>query len=196
MAEAIIFAGKDAWIHAKDWQENNRAEDKTPPVILGEKQLAELDSLRIVDKGRRYARVCRAGKLNEIQITTIATKLALAGVQEAFFYSESHELLENWTEQLARLKADAESGNGLVKPHDDINLLQMADNEKAKLLASRYQGIAIHGESEAAYIYQDGIWNKTTQLELCREMVAVYNEQQTNFNKRAINNIVEALKMY
>ena len=58
--EAIIFAGADAWIHAKAWQENNPAHDTVPPVTLGTSQLDELDNLRIVDKGRRFARVYRS----------------------------------------------------------------------------------------------------------------------------------------
>ncbi len=77
----------------------------------------------------------------------------------------------------------------------EINLIQMADNEKALLLASRYDGIAIHAESEAIYLYRSGVWEKAAPLELSREMVAIYNENQTNFSKRAVNNVIEALKI-
>lgn len=114
LTEAIIFAGADAWTHAKDWQENNTAGDTVPPIVLDKKQLLELASLNIVSKGRKYVRVYRAGALTETQISTIATKLALADVQEARFYSESRELLENWTEQLPRLRDQAESGESVV----------------------------------------------------------------------------------
>lgn len=113
-AEAIIFAGADAWLHAKDWQENNKAGDNVPPVTLGAKELGQLENLRIVDDGRRYVRVYRAGALTEPQITAIATMLALADVQEARFYSESHELLEDWTPRLTELKAEAERGESVV----------------------------------------------------------------------------------
>lgn len=106
--EAIIFAGADAWVHAKAWQENNPAHDTVPPVTLGTSQLDELHNLRIVDHGQRYARVYRAGELKQSTITAIATQLAVAGVQEARFYSESYELLESWTAQLPSLKAAAE----------------------------------------------------------------------------------------
>ncbi|ENF2593552.1 DNA primase, partial [Salmonella enterica] len=50
--EAIIFAGADAFAHAKGWEESmgkQIAGDSTPPVYLGPKQLADLDNLRIVD---------------------------------------------------------------------------------------------------------------------------------------------------
>ena len=39
--EVIIFAGSDAWAHAKQWQEHDArmAGDNEPPVWLGEQQL-------------------------------------------------------------------------------------------------------------------------------------------------------------
>lgn len=41
MTEVIIFAGSDAWAHAKQWQEQDGrlAGDNVPPVWLGEQQL-------------------------------------------------------------------------------------------------------------------------------------------------------------
>lgn len=197
LSEAIIFDGNEAWTHAKNWQNDNPANDDIPPVVLAEKQLAELDNLMIVNQGRRYASVYRAGALTEEQTTAIATKLALAGVKKALFYSEDYSLLEDWTSQLSRLKSDAERGNSLVvqMPCEETNLLQMADNEKALLLAKRYEGIAIQDESQAVYLYRSGVWVKAAPLELSREMVAIYNENQTNFSKRAISNVIEALKI-
>lgn len=111
--ETIIFAGVDAWTHAKAWQEANPIGDTVPPVILGPAQLAALASLRIIDKGRRSARVCRAGSLSELHLSTLASQLALAGVQDARLYSESHEPVEDWTPQLARLRQEAQSGNSV-----------------------------------------------------------------------------------
>jgi len=37
--EAIIFAGADAWIHARNWQQSNPAGDDVPPITIGPKQL-------------------------------------------------------------------------------------------------------------------------------------------------------------
>ncbi|EMM5545701.1 DNA primase [Escherichia coli] len=197
MEESIIFAGADAWTFAKAWQEMNPIGDTVPPVVLDKKQLAELENIRIVDDGRIYARVCRGGHLTERQITILATKLAVAGVERAQFYSEGYQLLEDWTPQLPRLKADAEAGKSMVigKPLTDVNLRDLADNEKALILAARYTGIAINENSEGVYVYRAGIWEKTSLLELSREMVAIYNENKTNFSKRAINNVIDALKI-
>ncbi|MFB5745063.1 DUF927 domain-containing protein [Cedecea sp. S5-13] len=114
MVEAIIFAGADAWTHAKAWEEGNPIGDDIPPICLGPKQLAGLENLRIVDHNRRCARVYRAGALTEKQITTIATQLALANVQEARFCSESFEHLEDWTPRLVALRDEAERGESVV----------------------------------------------------------------------------------
>ncbi|HAZ3445684.1 TPA: DNA primase [Citrobacter freundii] len=84
---------------------------------------------------------------------------------------------------------------GKKRGRGEINLIQMADNEKALMLADRYEGIAIHAESEAVYLYREGVWVKAAPLELSREMVVIYNENQTNFSKRSVNNVIEALKI-
>lgn len=106
--EVVIFAGADAYAHAKAWEEGlgkQIAEDTIPPVYLGPKQLAELDNLRIVDAGRRCARVYIAGNIEPIQINAIAGKLALAGVMDAQLYKGiSDKQPENWREYLSRLR--------------------------------------------------------------------------------------------
>ncbi|HGJ5857252.1 primase-helicase zinc-binding domain-containing protein [Arsenophonus nasoniae] len=75
------------------------------------------------------------------------------------------------------------------------NLSQMADNEKALLLAERYEGIAVHSDSKVFYRYVSGIWEKISHLDLAREMGNIYCQHNTNFSNRAVNNAVEALKI-
>ncbi|HFO4419687.1 TPA: DUF927 domain-containing protein [Escherichia coli] len=118
MTEVIIFAGSDAWAHAKEWSEwagKHIAADDTPPVILGPKQLASLEDTKIIDKGRNYVRVYRAGEISETALLQIATLLAVAGVKEARCYSGFvDQQPEDWTPRMAGLKDDAERGNCLV----------------------------------------------------------------------------------
>ncbi|MEF9800628.1 DNA primase, partial [Escherichia coli] len=42
--EVIIFAGSDAWAHAKQWQEQEGrlAGDDVPPVVLSDEQLKDI----------------------------------------------------------------------------------------------------------------------------------------------------------
>lgn len=114
--EAIIFAGSDAWSHAKGWEEGmgkQVAGDTTPPVYLGPRQLADLDNLRIIDDGRRSARVYLAGDIEQLQISTIADKLAVAGVKEArLFKGIPDREPEKWN--MDRLRDAALRGESLV----------------------------------------------------------------------------------
>ncbi|EHK6582212.1 helicase RepA family protein [Escherichia albertii] len=114
--EAVIFAGDNAHSFAEHYiiAQAKKAGDPIPPVYLGRYQLSELDNLQIVDEGRYRAKVIRAGNLDDMQMLTIATKLAIAGVREARLLSENFELLEDWGEQLPRLKETWERGESLV----------------------------------------------------------------------------------
>ncbi len=113
--EAVIFAGDNAHSFAEHYiiAQAKKAGDPVPPVYLGRYQLSELDNLQIVDKGRFRAKVIRAGNIDEVQLLTIATKLAIAGVQEARLFSENFELLEEWSDQLPRLRGTWERGESL-----------------------------------------------------------------------------------
>ncbi|EHP4115638.1 AAA family ATPase [Escherichia coli] len=127
MTEVIIFAGSDAWAHAKQWQEQEGrlAGDNVPPVWLGEQQLAELADLRIIDEGRYCVRLYRAGHIRPSNINAIAHKLAAAGVQDANYYPDGmhSQKRENWREYLER-----ERGNKPVeeKSHQRNTTLPMS----------------------------------------------------------------------
>lgn len=69
-----------------EWAGKHIAADDTPPVILGTEQLENTDDMQIIDEGRHYVRVYRAGKIAEKSLTKVATLLAIAGVKEARCY--------------------------------------------------------------------------------------------------------------
>ncbi|HBT3078232.1 TPA: DUF927 domain-containing protein [Klebsiella pneumoniae] len=125
--EAIIFAGTDAYAHAKGWEEGmgkQIAEDTTPPIYLGPKQLAELDNLQIVDKGRRSARVYIAGDIEPILINAIGEKLARAGVQDARLYKGIPDREpEDWRDYLNRLREEAKA--------EESNICQLPVTKRA-----------------------------------------------------------------
>lgn len=86
--EVIIFAGSDAWAHAKQWQEHDArmAGDNEPPVVLADEQLKEIGNLQIVPDGRTSARIFRAGQLDPVMVKAIGQKLAAASIQNANYY--------------------------------------------------------------------------------------------------------------
>ncbi|EOZ5878195.1 DUF5906 domain-containing protein [Escherichia coli] len=198
--EVIIFAGSDAWAHAKQWQEHDErmAGDNEPPVWLGEQQLSELDNLQIVPEGRKSARIYRAGYLAPVMIKAIGQKLAAAGVQDANFYPEGMhgQEVQNWREYLARERQNLSDGLVIELPvKQKAQLSQMADSERAQLLADRFDGVCVHPESEIVHVWRGGVWCPVSTMELSREMVAIYSEHRATFSKRVINNAVEALKV-
>ncbi|EMH0826215.1 DNA primase [Escherichia coli] len=196
--EVIIFAGSDAWSHAKQWQEQDgpASGDNVPPVWLGPKQLAELDALKIVPDGKKRVRLYQAGELDLVETKKIGQKLAAADIQDANFYHEGMHVqkCENWRRYL-----NAERENiaaGLTMPEQkNTQLAQMADSERAQLLAERFDGVCVHPESEIVHVWRGGVWCPISTMELSREMVAIYSEHRATFSKRVINNAVEALKV-
>ncbi|EMV1351213.1 DUF5906 domain-containing protein [Escherichia coli] len=196
--EVIIFAGSDAWSHAQQWQEKDgpASGDNVPPVWLGPNQLAELDALKIVPDGKKRVRLYQAGELDLVETKKIGQKLAAADIQDANFYSEGMhgQKCENWRRYL-----NAERENiaaGLTMPEQkNTQLAQMADSERAQLLASRFDGVCVHPESEIVHVWRGGLWCPVSTMELSREMVAIYSEHRATFSKRVINNAVEALKV-
>nr|WP_205740062.1 DUF5906 domain-containing protein [Escherichia coli] len=199
--EVIIFAGTDAYAHAQHWIESEGRKhcDNVPPVYLGPKQLADLANIRIIDEKRRFARVYLAGEIEPIQINAIAEKLALAGVQEAKLYKGiTDQEPENWRDYLQRIREQAERGeilSGRTEKKHKISLSRMADSQRAKLLAERFQDVAMNQESEVVHVWRDDFWVPVSTLDLSREMVAIYEENGTSFSRRAISNAVDALKV-
>lgn len=196
--EVIIFAGSDAWSHAQQWQEKDgpASGDNVPPVWLGPKQLAELDALKIVPDGKKRVRLYQAGELDLVETKKIGQKLAVADIQDANFYPEGMhgQKCENWRRYL-----NAERENiaaGITMPEQkNTQLAQMADSERAQMLAGRFDGVCVDPESEIVHIWRGGVWCPVSTMELSREMVAIYSEHKATFSKRVINNAVEALKV-
>ncbi|HCB9599620.1 TPA: DNA primase [Escherichia coli] len=196
--EVIIFAGSDAWAHAKQWQEQDgpASGDNVPPVWLGPNQLAELYALQIVPDGKKRVRLYQAGELDLVETKKIGQKLAAADIQDANFYPEGMHVqkCENWRRYL-----NAERENiaaGLTMPEQkNTQLAQMADSERAQMLAGRFDGVCVHPESEIVHVWRGGVWCPVSTMELSREMVAIYSEHRATFSKRVINNAVEALKV-
>ncbi|QLM70500.1 DNA primase [Escherichia coli] len=196
--EVIIFAGSDAWSHAKQWQEQDgpASGDNVPPVWLGPNQLAELDALKIVPDGKKRVRLYQAGELDLVETKKIGQKLAAADIQDANFYPEGMHVqkCENWRRYL-----NAERENiaaGLTMPEQkNTQLAQMADSERAQMLAGRFDGVCVHPESEIVHVWRGWVWCPVSTMELSREMVAIYSEHRATFSKRVINNAVEALKV-
>lgn len=204
--EAIIFAGTDAYAHAKGWEEGlgkQIAEDTTPPIYLGPKQLAELDHLQIIDNGRRSARVYLAGNIEPIMINAIGEKLARAGVQDAKLYKGIPDRQpEDWHDYLERIRADnvvvdlpiikREPANSGVAPA----LNQMGASQRGEVLRAHYDGdLAIHADSDTVHHYNGVVWTPLPDKELQREMAQIYIDAEVAYSQNAVKSAVETMKL-
>ncbi|HCL5279442.1 TPA: DNA primase [Salmonella enterica] len=204
--EAIIFAGKDAYAHAKGWEEGmgkQIAEDTTPPIYLGPKQLAELDNLQIVDKGRRSARVYIAGDIEPILINAIGEKLARAGVQDAKLYKGIPDRQpEDWHDYLERIRADSVVVDLPVTKREPAHsgvapaLNQMGASQRGEVLLAHYDGdLAIHADSDTVHHYNGVVWNPLPDKELQREMAQIYIDAEVAYSQNAVKSAVETMKL-
>lgn len=204
--EAIIFAGTDAYAHAKGWEEGmgkQIAEDTTPPIYLGPKQLAELDNLQIIDKGRRSARVYLAGNIEPILINVIGEKLARAGVQDAKLYKGIPDRQpEDWHDYLERIRADSVVVDLPVTKREPAHsgvapaLNQMGASQRGEVLLAHYDGdLAIHADSDTVHHYNGVVWNPLPDKELQREMAQIYIDAEVAYSQNAIKSAVETMKL-
>ncbi|EEY6608683.1 DUF927 domain-containing protein, partial [Escherichia coli] len=143
--EVIIFAGSDAWSHAKQWQEQDgpASGDNVPPVWLGPNQLAELDALKIVPDGKKRVRLYQAGELDLVETKKIGQKLAAADIQDANFYPEGMhgQKVENWREYLARERQNLSDGLVIEFPVKKKDTGSHSDDELKPRVESRADGV-------------------------------------------------------
>ncbi|MFA7847848.1 DNA primase, partial [Escherichia coli] len=145
MTEIIIFAGSDAWAHAKEWQEwagKRIAADNVPPVVLADEHLKNITDYQIIDEGRQSARVYRAGHITERSLTQIATLLAVAGVKTVHEYKGITDTAPvDLSDQLPRLKEEYERGESLVLLLKKNTTGSHSDDELKPRVESRADGV-------------------------------------------------------
>ncbi|KGT88306.1 integrase [Erwinia typographi] len=160
--EAVIFAGANAWILSKDYASNNKTGDTIPPITLGVRQLAELETLNVIDNGRKFARVYRSGKISQDRLTMLARKLAAEGVKSVQLYSEAGEMLEDWTGQLPAMKEQWESENLPALHHlGDGTAIDGGELEALQELNEIYTHVLAFGDHHVASMRANPVTGET-----------------------------------
>ncbi|WP_109393117.1 primase-like DNA-binding domain-containing protein [Proteus terrae] len=77
----------------------------------------------------------------------------------------------------------------------NTNLSQMAASQRGALLAELFGKLAIIPDSEMVYHYVDGVWNKVSDSDLQRAMVAIFDEYETPYSPTGVKNAIGALKL-
>nr|WP_275385063.1 DUF5906 domain-containing protein [Xenorhabdus bovienii] len=81
------------------------------------------------------------------------------------------------------------------KKNTKTNLAQMAASQRGADLEEYYGNIVVNTESEMVYHYNGATWEKVTDNELCRAMVAIFNQHETPYSPNGINNAINAMKL-
>ncbi|EBM0568017.1 DNA primase, partial [Salmonella enterica] len=146
--EAIIFAGDEAKTLATYWNDSAGkaiALDNTPPVYLTPYHLGRINDCQIVDNGRVRARIYRAGKIDEILISAIVEKLAVADVKDIRIFKSitdnAPECLNK--EATDRIRKKAKNGESVFNDEVFSPLLkkQMVRSELEPYVQSRNDGV-------------------------------------------------------
>ena len=194
MEEAVIFVGTSAWKAAEEYQKaSDEHDDAIPPVVLDHTQLAELKYLRIVDKGRRFARVYQSGLVDQNDISIIATKLHDAGVTNAEFIKEDGDK-EDWTALMGRM--NHEPLFVVDRSNATPALNQMGASQRGEVLLAHYDGnLSIHSDSDTVHHYNGVIWLPLADKELQREMAQIFIDAEVAYSQNAIKSAVETMKL-
>ncbi|HHB9442552.1 TPA: DUF5906 domain-containing protein, partial [Yersinia enterocolitica] len=68
-------------------------------------------------------------------------------------------------------------------------------SQRGQLLAEHYGQIAVHAESETVYHYDGERWGKLPDGVLRRELVMIFNANDTPYSPAGIRNAIEAMKL-
>ncbi|AHG76321.1 Phage phi-r73 primase-like protein [Mannheimia varigena USDA-ARS-USMARC-1296] len=172
--EAYIIAGSNAWDKTKQQTvlEWTKAEPNYQPIILGSKQLQEIDRLKLAVEVGNVA-IYRAGTLTEAEKSAICQNLAKHSTAETVaFYDEALQLEENASEYIARLREDLPSG-GSAEPKDEYEerFNTLGDNGKvAEFLKWYAKPLQRHAQSREFYQYNGKKWEILERDLLGREI--------------------------
>lgn len=198
--EAVIFAGPDAYAHAKTWEEGwgkKKAGDNTPPIWLGSDHLAALDNWRVVDAGRRCVRIYKAGDVSAAYISAVIRKLAFADVQMVKLYKG---IPDNEPEVLTDYLDRVRSGDAVnVKPRPESvipALNQMGPSQRGDVLMAHYgNDLAIDGDSDTVHHYNGVVWLPVPDKELQREMAQIFIRSEIAYSQASVKNAVDTMKL-
>ncbi|QIM66522.1 DNA primase [Mannheimia granulomatis] len=192
--EAYIIAGSNAWDKTKqktvlEW---TKAEPNYQPIILGGKQLQEIDCLKLaVEVG--YIAIYRAGELTEAEKSAICQNLAQHSTAETVvFYDEALQLEENASGYIARLRT--ENGRSVA----DKPKIKESDstNDKARAF-QKWLGLdlAFQCSNREIHAYNGKIWEKVEREQINRNVVTFLEENGIGYSKKSVTSLLETMEI-
>lgn len=192
--EAYIIAGGNAWNKTKQQTvlEWTKAEANYQPIILGSKELREIDRLKLALEVGNVA-IYRAGTLTEAEKSAICQNLAkYSAAETVVFYDEALQLEENASGYIARLRTE-NGGSVAEKPK-----IKESDrtNDKARAF-QKWLGLdlAFQCGSREIHAYNGKIWEKVEREQINRSVVTFLEENEIGYSKKSVNALLETMEI-
>lgn len=209
-----ILAGSQAWEafgggNGQEWIflcEAIKADRQQPPIVLGDKQLAEISQLRIAPQNRQVVDIYQFGNLSESHKTAICLNLAkLTDARTVVFHDNIGQVLENASDYIARLRQDSTLAEQVVessktdeqrKAEFTALFKEMGDNEKlAEFLKWYEKPLRINDLSKAIYHYTGKKWEIVEDSQMGRNFLSFFKAKGVSrYSANNIKNLLELLK--
>lgn len=168
------------------------------PVILAEKQLDNISSVRIAREDQQLIKFFQYGELTQEEITAICRNLAkYTNAIEVNLFDSAAQQIEDLSGYIQRLRTD-KSAVDLADKIAPAEKLKEKDgtNKKARALSKWLNmDLALSTQDRKLYHY-DGIrWQMVEEYELVDKAVAFFDEQDFNYSARTIESIIETIKI-
>ncbi|WP_323998142.1 hypothetical protein [Pasteurella multocida] len=172
MSDLIVLAGGSAW---SAWNKGKGTEwlllcqalqhdSKQKPVILGEKQLKEINQVRIALADQQSIKFIQFGELSQAEITALCLNIAKNTKAKVILLCDMlGQTVENLSQYIERLRNDSATAEIISKATEKAPKTKESDRTNAKARAfSQWLGLdlALQRGSREIYHYDNQAWHK------------------------------------
>lgn len=206
-SDLIVLAGHNSW---SIWDKGKgqgwlflceyvlKQDAKEKPIIIDEKQLADISNVRIANQKQRFIKMIKCGELSQVEITAICCNLAKnTDVTAVSLCDITGELIENLTPYINRLRNDDSFDKIIANSETQSPKIKENDRTSEKAKAFReWLGldIALQRGSREIYHYDSKLWAKLDDDDLEEKMVLFLEENNIGYSDRTITSLVNTLK--
>ncbi len=206
-SDLFILAGRKAW---QAWGDGKGEEwlllctliegleSSQKPVILGERQLENISSIRIAKEDQQLVKIVEYGELRSEEITAICQNLAknttAKEVRLIDAAAQTKEDLSGYIQRLRTNKRTADLAAALSPPEK----LKEKDgtNKKARALAKWLNmDLALNPQDRELYCHDGISWYCVDKYDLVDRAVMFFDEQDFNYSARTIESIIDTIKI-
>ncbi|MGC7589245.1 DNA primase family protein [Bisgaard Taxon 46] len=206
MNDLIVLAGGGAW---NAWNKGKgtvwlllcqalQHDSKQKPVILWEKQLKEINQVRIAPIDQQSIKFIQFGELSQAEITALCLNIAKNTKAKIVLLCDMlGQTVENLSQYVERLRNDSATAEIISKATESTPKIKENDrtNEKARAF-TQWLGLdlALQRGSREIYHYDNQAWNKLELEDIEEKAVQFFDKNELGYSDRTINSLLNTLK--